>query len=326
MEKRVVLVDGNAIVHAAWHGYPERLGNDGLSYRALHGFLSKMHRLDRDYQWDELLVIFDPIEGSIYRKALFSGYKAHRPETDPDLRRQLLLVEQALSQLGFSTLKAAGVESDDVIGTLAKLHAGKGSLVMILTPDKDMAQLVDERVGLLRPLRGEAGIETAYNYMNEAGVFSTFGVNPVQIADWLALIGDTSDNIPGVRGVGPKKAAKLLETYGDARTTLTNAEKISGAVGLALLESRSVMETVIKLTTIQVDLDHTEWSVHHASWSEDALNRWGLLAGFPSWMGHFNFLGTDVASRSEVTSLPEADVTNAEPLTVLPQDHPFEGE
>ena len=94
MTKRVVLVDGNAVVHAAWHGYPERLGSDGLSHRALHGFLSKMHRLDRDYQWDELLVIFDPVEGSLYRKALFPGYKAHRPPTDPDLRRQLLLVER----------------------------------------------------------------------------------------------------------------------------------------------------------------------------------------------------------------------------------------
>lgn len=290
MNKRYVLVDGNAFVHAAWHGYPERLGADGASYRALHGFMSKMHRLDRDYAWDDMLVVFDPVEGSVYRKSLFPGYKAHRPETDPDLKRQLVLVEQAISDLGFSTLKVPGVESDDVIGTLAKREGAKGSLVMIMTPDKDMAQLVDEQIGLLRPLRGEVSIDTPYDYLGESGVVEKYGVMPKQIADWLALIGDTSDNIPGVKGVGPKKASKLIEAHGDVRTILTHADKIPGALGRSLLESRELMETVIKLTTIQIDLDHASWDVKTARWSEESLARWAQIAGFPSWMGRFNFL------------------------------------
>lgn len=305
MSKRYVLVDGNALVHAAWHGYPERLGSDGLSYRALHGFMSKMHRLDRDYAWDELLVVFDPVEGSVYRKALYPGYKAHRPESDPDLKRQLLVVERALVDLGFSTVKAAGVESDDVIGTLSKREGRNGSLVMILTPDKDMAQLVDQQIGLLRPLRGEASIDTAYDYMGENGVMEKFGVAPTQIADWLALIGDVSDNIPGVRGVGPKKASKLIETYGDARTILTNADKIPGKLGEALRESRGVIETIIQLTTIQVALDHEEWTIRQAQWSEESRDYWARMANFPSWMGRFNFLApAAAATETEASASP----------------------
>lgn len=325
MSKRYILVDGNALVHAAWHGYPERLGPDGLSYRALHGFLSKIHRLERDYIWDELLVVFDPVEGSSYRKSLFPDYKSHRPESDPDLKRQLLLVETALIDLGISTLKVPGVESDDVIGTLAKKECRNGSIVMILTPDKDMAQLVDAQIGLLRPVRGEAAIDTPYDYVGESGVFDKFGVTPSQIADWLALMGDVSDNIPGVRGVGPKKATKLIETYGDVRTVLTHADKISGKLGEALRESREAMETVIKLTTIQVELDHAAWNVRHSRWSEESLAYWAQMAGFPSWMGRFHFLD-DENVLSEPTDAPEQESPMASlvaGVTIIQEQRPL---
>ena len=288
--KRYVLVDGNAMVHAAWHGYPEQLGPDGLSYRALHGFLSKMHRMDRDYAWDELLVVFDPIEGSLYRKSLFPDYKAHRPEQDADLKRQLLLIERAIQELGFSTLKVPGVESDDAIGTLAKIAAAQGKMVMIVTPDKDMSQLVDDNIGLLRPLRGQEALGVPFDYMGHEGVIAKFGVEPRQIADWLALIGVVSDNIPGVKGVGPKTAAKLIAQFGDIRTVMTNADAIPGKLGVSLRESRSAMETVLMLTTIQTELDHTQWDIRHGAWSEENHERWSQMAAFPYWMGNFNFL------------------------------------
>jgi DNA polymerase-1 len=303
MSKRHVYVDGNALVHAAWHGYPERLGPDGLSYRALHGFLSKLHRMDRDYAWDEMLVVFDPQEGSLYRKGLFADYKAHRPQPDPDLVRQMSLIEKALPELGVATLKVPGVESDDVIGTLAKRSAQQGCLVMVVTPDKDMAQLVDDYIGLLRPLRGPAAIETPFDYVNHDGVVSKFGVAPNQIADWLALIGDVSDNIPGVEGVGEKRATALIEKYGDVRTLMTRAEEIKGKVGEALRDRRPHIENVVKLTTIQIELDHSQWTPRASCWSESARESWAALAGFPHWMGRFNFL----ADASVPTSTSESE-------------------
>jgi DNA polymerase-1 len=289
MSKRFVLVDGNALLHAAWHGYPERIGSDGLSYRGVQGFLSKIHRMDRDYEWDELLVVFDPVEGSLYRKNLFAGYKAHRPESDPDLVRQLELMPRILNDFGFKTLTVPGVESDDVIGTLAKKRAGMGELVMIVTPDKDMAQLVNEEVGLLRPLRGSAAMEVPFDYIGPDGVYEKFGVRPSQVADWLALIGDVSDNIPGVKGVGPKTATKLIEKYGDVRTVVTNAGSIKGNIGEALKEFQATVDVVLKLTTIQTDLDVSDWVISSSEGSSVCAQQWREIASFPNWMGVFNF-------------------------------------
>lgn len=311
--RRLVLVDGNAMVHSAWHGYPERLGPDGLSYRALHGFLSKIHRMDKAYQWDDMVVVFDPPGGSLYRKSLFSEYKAQRPEPDPDLVRQLFLIESALFDLGIKTLRVHGVESDDVLGTLAKKAAREGSMVLVVTPDKDMAQLVDDNIAILRPLRGQAAMETPFDYVDATGVFNKYGVMPSQIADWLALIGDSSDNIPGVNGVGPKKATALIEKYGDVRTLMTRADEVPGKVGQAIKESRATMETIVKLTTIQTELDDQEWEIRAASWSEEGLSRWGSLASFPYWMGRFNFL------------LPEESIAQEDmPHEDFPFDGPFE--
>ena len=307
MSHRFVLVDGNALVHAAWHGYPERVGNDGLSYRALHGFFSKIHRLDRDYDWDELLVVFDPPEGSLYRKGLYSEYKAHRPKPDPDLVRQLLLIEEVLVDFGISTLKVPGVETDDVIGTLSKIKAESGSMVMILTPDKDMAQLVNENVGILRPLRGKVAIDTPFDYLSEDGVIDRFGVRASQIADWLALIGDSSDNIPGVEGVGPKKATQLITEYGDLRTLLTNVDKLKGKLKEELLSSRDTMEIVIKLTTIQTDLDTKQWNIREKNSVASKKEKWRLKMGMPDWMGEFSFDSKNVSQESSEGSSDDFD-------------------
>ena len=161
----------------------------------------------------------------------------------------------------------------------------------------------------LRPLRGAEAIEVPFDYMGHQGVVDKFGVEPRQIADWLALIGDVSDNIPGVKGVGPKNAAKLIAKYGDVRTVLTNADLIPGKLGEALRESRGTMETVLALTTIQTELSHKEWDIQNGSWSEERLGYWGALASFPHWMGHFNFL---------------SNMDSSEPNTPLIHDQFFE--
>lgn len=287
--KRVLLIDANALVHAAWHGYPERLGPDQRCYRVVHGFLSKLHRLERDYEWDKWLAVFDPEGGSLYRKALYPDYKANRPEMDPDLRRQKEELEQALERFGVPKLKVHGVETDDVIGSIATKEAASGNLVAIMSPDKDMGQLVTERIGLLRPIKGEAGIQTPFDYLDEQGVRARYGVWPKQMADWLALIGDSADNIPGVDKVGPKTAAKLLEEHGDLRTLLTRADQIRGVVGENLRNSKSVLLLAQKLTTIQVDLDVPDWT--SPTVDEVTLRQEQERFGLPSWMGAFMSAG-----------------------------------
>jgi DNA polymerase-1 len=196
-----------------------------------------------------------------------------------------------------------------VIGTLAKHRSHEeGSIVMVVTPDKDMAQLVNDSVGLLRPLRGEAAIEVPFDYLSAEGVYEKFGVNPNQIASWLALIGDVSDNIPGVPGVGPKTATKLLEKYGDLMTVMTHADSVAGKLGESLRESRAHIETSHKLTTIQTDLPMDDWVNKRGVFDQSKRDRWAELALFPHWMGHYEFNAT-VSS-----DLPLCDVQENSPF------------
>lgn len=304
--KLVVLVDTNAFIHAAWHGYPERLGSDGLCYRVIHGVISKLHRLERDFQWDLMVAVLDPDEGSLYRKALFPGYKAHRPEEDPDFTRQKSLAEKALREFGVNVWREPGIESDDLLGALAKREAAAGSLVMIVSPDKDIAQMVSESIGLLRPNKGELSLHTPFDYLDAQGVKNKYGVWPHQIADWLALLGDTSDNIPGVDKVGPKTAAKWLEKYGDLETLMACAEEIPGVAGKNLREARDLMPMIKKLTTIQVDLEIN--SANYLNGATDAQTRQQaqIKYGMAPWMGHFGLLDQKGPQGPEQDQRPSA--------------------
>lgn len=288
--KRVVLVDTNAFIHAAWHGYPERLGEDGKCYRVIHGMISKLHRLERDFQWDMMVAVLDPDEGSLYRKALFPGYKAQRPEEDVDFSRQKSLAEAALRDFGVNVWREAGVESDDLLGSLARKEAEAGSLVMIVSPDKDLAQMVNESIGLLRPNKGEMSIQTPFDYLDAAGVKAKYGVWPHQVADWLALLGDSSDNIPGVDKVGPKTAAKWLEAYGDLETLMACAEEIKGVAGQNLREAREVLPLLKKLTSIQTHLEFDPGNYMNGVVDQQRREQAQRRFGMASWMGHFGLL------------------------------------
>lgn len=289
-QKRVVLVDTNAFIHAAWHGYPERLGEDGKCYRVIHGMISKLHRLERDFQWDMMVAVLDPEEGSLYRKALFPGYKAHRPEEDIDFSRQKSLAESALRDFGVNVWREAGVESDDLLGTLARKEAEAGSLVMIVSPDKDLAQMVNPSIGLLRPNKGEMSIQTPFDYLDAHGVKAKYGVWPHQVADWLALLGDASDNIPGVDKVGPKTAAKWLEAYGDLETLMACSHEIKGAAGQNLREAREILPLLKKLTTIQTELEIDPASYLNGKADDERRTSAQRRFGMAPWMGHFGLL------------------------------------
>ena len=217
-----VLVDGSSWLHRAFNALPALSTKTGEPTGALYGVLNMLRRLLADYRPDYLAVVFDA-PGKTFRHEQFADYKAHRPPMDPLLVQQIEPLHACIRALGLPLLQVAGVEADDVIGTLTKQATAKGLPVLIVSGDKDLTQLVSEQVRML---------DTMKNLLTDvAGVEQKFGVPPALIVDWLALVGDTSDNIPGVAGVGPVTAAKWLRRYGSLDALVADAAAITGKIG-----------------------------------------------------------------------------------------------
>jgi DNA polymerase-1 len=217
-----VLVDGSSWLHRAFNALPALSTKTGEPTGALYGVLNMLRRLLADYRPDYLAVVFDA-PGKTFRHEQFADYKAHRPPMDPLLVQQIEPLHACIRALGLPLLQVGGVEADDVIGTLTQQATAKGLSVLIVSGDKDLTQLVGERVRML---------DTMKNLVTDvAGVEQKFGVPPALIVDWLALVGDTSDNIPGVPGVGPVTAAKWLRQYGSLDALIADATAITGKIG-----------------------------------------------------------------------------------------------
>ena len=202
--RTLVLVDGSSYLYRAFHALPPLTNSRGEPTGAVLGVLNMLLRMQREQNPELVAVVFDA-PGKTFRDELFAEYKAHRPPMPDDLRAQIEPLIDAVQALGLPLLRIAGVEADDVIGTLAQRAADAGLQVLISTGDKDMAQLVNEHITLVNTMTNSS--------LDRAGVKVKFDVYPEQIIDYLALVGDTSDNIPGVPKVGPKTAAKWLNEY-----------------------------------------------------------------------------------------------------------------
>ena len=246
--KPFILVDGSSYLYRAFH-VPnlQRLSTAaGIPTGAVHGILSMVYRLLSDIDPDRIAVVFDA-PGKTFRDELYAEYKAQRPPMPDELSVQLPPAIAAIEALGIPVLRIAGVEADDVIGTLAAHARRKGLNTIISTTDKDMTQLVSDRVELLNTMDDRR--------LDVEGVRARYGVAPAQMIDYLALIGDSSDNIPGVAGVGPKTAAKWLAEYATLDGVLAHAETIGGKVGESLRATRAELPLYRELVTIKCDLD-----------------------------------------------------------------------
>ena len=220
--KPCVLVDGSSWLHRAFNALPALSTKAGEPTGALYGVLNMLRKLLADYRPDYLAVVFDA-PGKTFRHELFPDYKAHRPPLDPQLVQQIEPLHACVRAMGLPLLQMVGVEADDVIGTLTRQATARGWPVLIVSGDKDLAQLVGEQVRML---------DTMKNVVTDvAGVEQKFGVPPARIVDWLALVGDSSDNIPGVPGVGAVTAAKWLREYGSLDALIAHAAAISGKIG-----------------------------------------------------------------------------------------------
>jgi len=240
------LLDGSSWLYRAFHALPPLTNSSGEPTGAVFGMGNMLRKLLATEAPDRIAVIFDP-RGKTFRHELDPNYKANRPPVPPDLSDQFEPIRSMIDALGLPILQIDGVEADDVIGTLAKQAEAAGWNTVIVTGDKDMAQIVSDQVVLYDTMKDKR--------MDPAGVVDKFGVGPERIIDLLALMGDTSDNIPGVPKVGPKTAAKWLNAHGDLDSVIANADDIGGKVGESLREHLEQLPKSRELATIRCDVE-----------------------------------------------------------------------
>ena len=241
----LVLVDGSSYLYRAFHALPPFSNSRGEPTGAVFGVLNMLSKFLKDYDPGRIAVVFDA-PGKTFRDELFAEYKAHRPPMPDDLRAQIQPLFEAVKGMGLPILREQGVEADDVIGTLACAAAKQNLSVLISTGDKDMAQLVSPHITLINTMSN--------TLLDRDGVKNKFDVFPEQIIDYLALVGDSSDNIPGIEKVGPKTAAKWLGQYQTLDALVADAANVSGKVGENLRAGLGTLELARKLATIRTDL------------------------------------------------------------------------
>jgi DNA polymerase I len=251
--KTLLLVDGSSYLYRAFHALPDLRNQQNEPTGAIHGVLNMLRRLQKDYHADYSACVFDA-KGKTFRNNLYPAYKANRPPMPADLSAQIEPLHACIRAMGWPMLIIEGVEADDVIGTLVKQATDNNIKCVISTGDKDITQLVDARVTLINTMNSEI--------LDVAGVTAKFGVPPERILDYLTLVGDKSDNIPGVDKVGPKTAVKWLTQFGTLDNLIVHADEIKGAVGNNLRNALDWLGTARKLLTIKCDvtlpLDLTE--------------------------------------------------------------------
>ncbi len=246
MTAPLILIDGSSYFFRAFHALPPLTNSKGQPTGAIYGVANMIKKLIKDYQPQELAVVFDA-KGKTFRDEWYPEYKAHRAPMPPELSSQFHPLIQVIEAMGLPLLIIDGVEADDVIGTLARQATEQQIPVIISTGDKDMAQLVNEHITL---------INTMSNYvMDTNGVMEKFGISPEQIIDYLTLVGDSVDNIPGVSKCGPKTAVKWLTEYQTVDNLVANADKIGGKIGENLRAFLPQLALSKKLVTIKTDLE-----------------------------------------------------------------------
>ena len=245
-KENLILIDGSSFLFRAYHAVPPLTNPQGEPTNAIYGVSNMLRKLISDYKSDYITVVFDA-PGKTFRNDLYDQYKAHRPPMPDDLRVQIQPLHDLIRAMGLPLIMESGVEADDVLGALAQHAAQQGFNVIISTGDKDMAQLVTEDIILENTMSNTR--------LDIQGVIDKFGVRPEQIIDYLALMGDSSDNIPGVPKVGPKTASKWLEQYQTLENLVANADKITGKIGENLRASLEQLPLAKQLTTIKCDLN-----------------------------------------------------------------------
>ncbi|HVQ60905.1 MAG TPA: 5'-3' exonuclease H3TH domain-containing protein, partial [Burkholderiales bacterium] len=277
MDKTLLLVDGSSYLYRAFHALPDLRNAAGEPTGAIYGVLNMLRKLLADHKADYAACVFDA-RGKTFRDDLYDKYKANRPPMPDDLGSQVGPLLDAIRAWGWPLLQVDGVEADDVIGTLAREADKRGIRCVISTGDKDLAQLVSERVTLVNTMSNER--------LDPEGVKAKFGVPPERILDYMTLVGDSVDNVPGVDKVGPKTAAKWISQYGSLEEVMGHASEIGGAVGENLRKALDWLPKGRQLLAVKcdvklpVDLEDLKLAPRDEQKLADLLSRFG----FKSWL------------------------------------------
>ena len=296
MTKKLVLVDGSSYLYRAYHAMPDLTTSSGETTGAIYGVINMLRRQMKEHPSDYLVVIFDA-PGKTFRDDIYPAYKANRPPMPNDLRSQIEPTHDVIQAMGIPLLSVAAVEADDVIGTLSTTATAMAIDTDIMSGDKDFAQLVGKRVRLIDSMKGET--------YDTAGIKVRFGVEPEQMVDYLTLVGDAVDNVPGVPKVGPKTAMRWLETYRTLDNLVAHAEEIKGKVGDNLRQSLEQLALSRELVTIKTDveLDVTPKDLMQSTPDEDRLRALFSRLEFKTWLSELG------GTNSVDTHLPEVDYT-----------------
>ena len=306
--KQLILVDGSSYLFRAFHALPPLVSSKGQHTGAVKGVINMIRSLVKTNPDSNIAIVFDA-KGSTFRNRIYKEYKAHRPPMPDELRSQIKPIHDIIRAMGLPMLIIDDVEADDVIGTLSRQACVAGIKTLVSTGDKDLAQLVNEDITLMNTMTNE--------YLDVAGVEKKFGVGPERIIDYLALMGDKSDNIPGVPGVGPKTAIKWLQEFGSMEAIIENAESIGGKIGERLRENIDLLRLSYELATVKqdVDLDIDIASLVPGAADNTALHALYCDMEFKTWIRELEENGVEPAQST--TKQASQDNDDA-PISVVP--------
>ncbi len=290
---KVVLVDGSSYLFRAFHALPPLENSKGQATGAIKGVISMIRKLQSEFAESQIIVVFDA-KGKTFRNDIYPEYKANRPPMPEELRSQIEPIHRIVECLGIPLLSVEGVEADDVIGTLARQLSDAGSRTLISTGDKDMAQLVDDQVVLINTMNGQ--------YLDVEAVKEKFGVSPTQIIDYLALMGDSSDNIPGVPKCGPKTAVKWLTEFNSLEGVMAGADQVKGKVGENLRDSLEFLPMSYDLATIRqhLELPKTLEALQQVDPDVEGLHEYYTEYEFSGWLEELGRQAAPIEPVAEV--------------------------
>lgn len=297
MEDRILaVIDGNSLMHRAFHAVQAQMNApDGRPTNACFGFMSMLLKLVNDFKPSGVIAAFDAGIPSQRLEAI-KQYKAHRPPTDPDLRVQFPMIEELLKSLSIPVVRVQDYEGDDIIGTLSAMAEERGGIkTLLVTGDKDALQLASEKTVIVTNRTGMSDVKV----YDPEGVFERFGVDPAHVPDYLGLVGDSSDNIPGIAGIGPKTATKLLQDYGDVEGVIAHADELKGKLadkvsnGAQLARDSKQVATIIRDVPIALDFGEVEFPSFDSAEVKRAFGELGMMSHLRKLL---KLAGDDVAS------------------------------
>jgi len=294
----LILVDGSSYLFRAFHALPPLVSSKGQPTGAIYGVVNMLKKLVQEYQPVHMAVVFDA-KGKTFRNDMYKEYKANRPPMPDDLRTQIEPIHQLVDALGYPRIVVPNVEADDVLGTLAQQAAAAGYDVLISTGDKDLAQLVTDKISLINTMNSHISTPES--------VLEKFGVPPEKIIDYLALIGDSADNIPGINKVGPKTAVKWLTQYESVDNIIAHADEFKGKVGEYLRDGLEQLPLSYQLATIvcDVELEQTPEELNLQAADTEALRELYSEYELKTWLAELG--GSDSASAAVATPQVDTD-------------------